>query len=139
MEKPILKDPEQHPTEEIIFSNIGDNKKHWQALFKELHEKYPGFEEQWRYYKDGYAWLLKIVKKKKTVMWVAVFDGFFNTTFYFGEKAEPVIMSSDLPENLKEQYRTNRYGKIRGVTVTPHSAKDIKDVFSLVTLRLSIK
>jgi len=139
MEKPILTDKEQFPTEEIIFSHLADNKQHWQSLFTELHERYSEFEEQWRFYKDGNAWLLKIVKKKKTVLWVTVFDGFFKTTFYFGEKAEPIIMSSDLPENLKEQYRTNKYGKIRGITVTPHSSDNLKEVFSLITLKLSIK
>lgn len=140
MERPILSDKDVFPTDEIIFSHIGKTKKFWSSLFKEIHTKYPGFNEQWQFYNDGKSWLLKITKKSKTIFWVSVFKDSFKTTFYFGNKAEQTIMTSEINDKLKDQFiNGQRFGKIRGITISPSSQNDVKDVISLIELKLKIK
>lgn len=137
MEKPVLTDKDLFPTEEIIFSHIGNTKKYWQELFNQLHSKYPEFTEQWRFYKDGNSWLLKITKKSKTILWVSVFKDHFKTAFYFGEKAEQKILSENISDQLKEQFKNGKkFGKIKEIIVTPSSDEDIANVFSLIELKL---
>ena len=72
MEKPLLADKEQHPTEEIIFSHIGESRHHWETLFGHIHSGYPEFISEWRYYNDGKRWLLKTTKKSKTIFWLVI-------------------------------------------------------------------
>jgi len=72
MEKPILNDENQYPTDEVIFSAIGKTKPTWIRFFKSLEEEYPDLVPEWRFYKDGYAWLMKAVRKKKTIFWLSV-------------------------------------------------------------------
>jgi Protein of unknown function (DUF3788) len=140
MEKPVLTDKDQFPTEEIIFSQIGKTKDFWVSLFNEIKMKYPEFTENWRYYNDGKSWLLKVTKRKKTIFWISVFSNLFKTAFYFGDKAEPIIMASDLSSQLKEQYKSGKkFGKIRAIVITPVSIDDVNDVMSLVKLKLNIK
>lgn len=140
MEKLVLIDKNQFPDEKIIFSFITPVKKYWQNLFKEIHTKHPEFDEQWRYYNDGKSWLLKITKKKKTILWVSVFQDYFKTVFYFGDKAEAVILDSDISNILKEQFKNGkRYGKIRAIVISPASDNDIKDVMKIINIKLKIK
>jgi len=137
MEKPVLVDADKFPTDEIIFSHIGNTKIYWQQFFEELHAKYPEFSEQWRYYNDGKSWLLKIANKSKTILWVSVFKDSFKTAFYFGEKAEQKILSTDISEQLKIQFKNGKkFGKIKEVIVTPSSDDDIVNVISLIESKL---
>ena len=70
-EKPILKDPDQYPTEDVITACIGKRKRSlWISFFDTLHERHPDFSEEWRYYKDGNNWLMKVTRKSMTIFWL---------------------------------------------------------------------
>ena len=49
-------------------------------------------------------------------------------------------MESSISEELKNEFKNGkRYGKIRGITLTINSNKDIEFVKSLINTKLSIK
>ena len=140
MEKCILTDREQFPTEEVIFSYIGKSKIFWNSVFKYIQTNHPDFTEQWKYYNDGKCWLLKVTKKSKTIFWLSVLRESFRITFYFGDKAELLIMESSISNHLKEQFeKAKRYNKIRGISLTISSKEDIEDVTTLIAIKLQIK
>ena len=140
MEPPVLTDSSTYPTEEIIFSHIGRAKTRWQSLFGHIDDHHPDLSEEWRYYKDGKSWLLKVTRKKKTICWVSVIKGAFRMTFYFTDRAEEAIQEMPISEALKEQFRTGKYyNKIRGLTITFRNKKAIADAKALIVLKLSIK
>lgn len=125
MEPLVLSDQSKFPTDEYVFSIIGNNSEHWKDLQKRISEKFPSSTGEWRFYKDGGNWLYKMVYKKKTLFWIGITKDTFRITFYFGGKAEKMISESNLPDELKDQYLTGkRYGKIRAITliVSDHSA-----------------
>lgn len=93
--------------------------------------------EEWRYYRDGKNWLMKVARKSRTVFWLSVCRGCFQITFYLSDKAEGLIQQSDLPPDLKESFiHGKRYGKIRGVTVVFRKKSDIRYAESLIGIRL---
>ena len=140
MEERVLSDKNQFPSEEIIFSHIGKAKTYWQSLFSQIHSNHPEFMEQWRYYNDGKSWLLKVTKKKKTIFWVSVLKGTLKIAFYFGDKAEPAIMASDISEELKAQFKNGKkYGKIRGITLQMNNKNDVENVLALIETKLKVK
>jgi hypothetical protein len=140
MEKPILADKEQFPTEEIIFSHIGESRIHWETIFGHIHANYPEFVSEWRYYNDGKSWLLKTTRKSKTIFWLSVRQDSFQITFYFGDKAEPVILASSISDSLKDAFQNGkRFGKIRAITVQVENGDDGEDVKSLIEIKLNMK
>ena len=140
MEQPILTNRDEFPTEEIIFSHIGKSKVLWQSVFSFIRATHPDLTEEWRYYNDGKSWLLKVVKKTKTVCWVAVLKNSFRMTFYFTDKAEQSIVNSSISDELIEQFQNGkRYNKIRGLTITFKYKKDVEYVKVLIALKLSLK
>jgi hypothetical protein len=140
MEPLVFKDKNQKPTEELIFNAIGDYSKYWDQLFHKLRLLFPDVEENWNYYNDGKSWLLKTVKKKKTLFWTAIFPGTFNVTFYFGDKASDLIDASSIADDLKDQYNNGkRYGKIRAITMKVLSEGDVENALKLAELKNRIK
>ena len=140
MDKPLLDDKEQFPTEEIIFSHIGESRIHWETLFRHIHNHHPDFIGTWRFYNDGKRWLLKTARKSKTIFWLSVMKDAFTITFYFGDKAESAIMAGDISDSIKDSFQNGkRYGKIRGITVHVKSGDDVDNVKSLIEIKLSIK
>jgi hypothetical protein len=140
MEPHVLTDKNQVPTEEVILSHIGQSKSCWESIFKYIHEDHPDFAEQWKFYRDGNCWLLKVTRKSKTIFWLSIIRDAFRITFYFGDKAEPAIMDSAMSGKLKDEFLNGkRYGKVRGITLTIKNNRDIEYVKSLITVKLGIK
>jgi len=140
MEQLVLINENEFPTEEVIFSHLGRTKNYWISLFNHIHSNHPDFSEEWRYYKDGKSWLLKVTRKKKTICWVSVLKKKFRMTFYFTDRVEPAIMDSPISNELKDQFKNGKYfGKIRGLTVTFSNKKDFEYANTLIEKKLSAK
>ena len=138
MNAPVLTDPKQFPSEDVIYSHIGRHRTQWEALFRFIHAEHPDFVETWRYYNDGKSWLLNVSRKKKTIFWLTVTSGTFRITGYFTDKAADAIRASALSDELKQQFLGGpRYGKLGAVTITFRKKRDVEDAKALVALKLS--
>jgi len=139
MEKQLLSDKDQFPTEDIIFSHIGKYRTLWISFFDYLHAEHPDYTEEWRFYNDFKSWLMKVQRKRKTVFWLSIADKTYRATFYFPAKAEQVIMDSSISEELKDQYRCgNKKAVSRGITVFFRNKKDLEQAKLLCDLKQGI-
>jgi len=139
-DKLVLSDKSIIPSDEYIFSFLGERKFLWQMIMQHVAESYKEASGSWNYYNDGKQWLYKLVQKKKTLFWGGILQGAFRITFYFSNKAEPVIESSDLPQEIKEGFRTvKRYGLIRPVTILVNDESDVNNVKKLIAIKSKIK
>jgi len=140
MEKPVLSDETRFPSDEVIFSNLGKSKAFWMSFFGHLDKEHPDFSREWRYYRDGKSWLLKVQHKKKTVFWLSLVPGSFRITFYFTDRAEAAVRESGIAEELKDQFLNGKkYNKIRGLTVTFRKKKDVEYAKALIDIKLKVK
>jgi len=135
----ILNDPSVYPTNEVIFSHIGEYNVLWQRFLEGVHQAYPGSEEIWRFYNDGKSWLFRFVLKKKTLCWIGLFNNTFRITFYFSDKATALIEAGSLPETLKDNYRNGPYfGKIKAITILVETDSDIDHALALAGIRARV-
>ena len=136
MKPPVLRDKNKFPTDAIIFSHIGKAKPLWISFFADLHTEHPELSQEWRYYNDGKSWLMKVTRKSKTIFWLGVLEGTFRITSYFTDKAHGAIAASALSATLKRQFlEGQKYGRIRGITVTFKGPRSVKDARKLVELK----
>jgi hypothetical protein len=136
----VLNDPNQFPSEEIIYSHIGRTKPLWISLFDHIDADHPDFVREWRYYRDGKSWLLKVTQKKQTIFWLSIIKSGFRTTFYFTDKAKEIIMSSELSDELKQQFTSGKsFGKIKGINIVYAKKKNIEDAKILIDIKLRMK
>lgn len=136
----VLTNPNVQPDEQQIFGIIGEKSSFWLELHDYLHHQHTDISEGWRFYNDGKCWLFRYIKKTKTICWIAMLEETFRVGFWFGAKAEPIILASDLPENIKEEYRNAKKTKIgSGIGIVINSRTDVENVIKLMELRIKIK
>jgi hypothetical protein len=136
----VLSDKDKKPDDTLIFSIIGTKKQYWNEVMNHLKENYNESSGDWNYYNDGKQWLFKMTQKKKTVFWAGLLKESFRITFYFGDKAESVIDASDLPQSVKDGFKTGkRYGKIRAISLKVSDASDIDIIKKLVAIKVKLK
>jgi len=139
-EKIMLSDKQVIPTDEYIFTIIGDKKKLWQSIMSYATENYKDSSGTWNYYNDGKRWLFKFIQKKKTIFWISILEDTFRVTFWFPDKAEPVIENSDLPPGLKNEFKSaKKYGSTRSVTIKMNKSEDVDNVLKLIAIKNMIK
>jgi len=138
-EQMVLSDKNIIPTDEYIYSLLGERKVLWQTILKECLEKHEA-SGTWNYYNDGKQWLFKMVRKKKTLFWSGIYPDTFRITFYFPDRAEALIDSSELPVAIKEEFKTaKKYGAIRPVSLKVFEHSDVENVLRLVEIKNRIK
>jgi hypothetical protein len=136
-----LSDKQIIPTDDYIFSILGEKKIYWQSVMKYAFENFKDISGGWNYYNDGKQWLFKLVQKKKTIFWAGILkEETFRITFYFGDKAEPIIDDSELPKSIKDGFKTAKhYGAIRGVSIKVFDSSDVDNVLKLIVIKHKIK
>jgi hypothetical protein len=136
-----LSNPSVYPSDDLVFALIGEKKIFWQKIQKHILESNKDISWVWNYYNDGKQWLFKLVQKKKTIFWAAILaTGEFRITFYFSDKAEPLIFGSDLPQSVKEDFKTaKKYGLIRPASQLVNSHEDVETILKLAEIKLKLK
>jgi len=136
----ILTDKLALPTPGLLSSILGEKSLWWDQIVNSAKADYKEVSEVWRYYNDGKQWLFRLLQKKKTICWIGVLKDTFKVSFYFGDKAEPLIESSDLPDHIKNSFATaKRYNNFRGLSITMKEVKDIEIVLKLVAVKMKMK
>ena len=135
-----LTDKNIFPTEELIFSLIGHNTVFWHRIMKYADENYSDISGGWNYYNDGKTWLFKLVHKKKTLFWAGILNDTFRITFWFSDRALPLIEDAFLPPSLKDELRnTRKYGAVRPLSIIVREQSDADNVITLISLKYNIK
>ena len=141
--QPTLTDQTQVPTEAVVRSHLGESGLLWKALFDRIHEAHAGFGEEWRYYRDGRSWLLKVTRRSRTICWVSVGKGAFAVTVYLPAHVAQQVAGSSLPADLKAQFlEADPAARTRGITVVFRQDSDLSAVQAadeLLTLRDHIR
>ncbi|HNR27209.1 MAG TPA: DUF3788 family protein [Bacteroidales bacterium] len=123
--KQLLRDPEQKPGEALFRSILDQNL--CQVMEKILQSlTAAGIDFEWRYYKDGNAWLGKATYRKKTVAWISLWENLVKAGFYFTDKTQPGVLELPLDPVIKTLFAEAKpIGKLIPLTL------DIKDTTSL--------
>ena len=128
------------PTDELIFSVIGDKKLLWQRIIQYASGTISDASGSWNYYNDGKRWLYKLVQKKKTIFWAGLMNDTLRITFWFSDKAWPAIEASPLPPSIKDEFRNaKKSGSVRPVSIILNEHPDADNVITLISIKHKIK
>lgn len=136
-EKPILTDPNSAPSPVSLKAALEDSYTVYKDFIHMITNEPLNLKEDWRYYRDGKAWLCKVTRKGKTVFWLSAYKGYFKTSFYFTEKNAADIAALPISKKLKETFTSNKpIGKLIPMSITVRDEKQIKDVQKLVEYKV---
>ena len=140
MEAILLREPDILPTREVLEDVLGESFSALNELIEIITEPKFGLVTEWNYYKDGKAWLCKVVHKKKTVFWLSVWDKFFKVGFYFTEKNCLGVLELDIDEKIKEDFgQSKNIGKLIPLGISVTKKEQIEDVLKIIDYKKSLK
>jgi hypothetical protein len=135
----LLRDPNVDPTEAAIKNALGPTVF---EVFKELTKilyKYKLVPE-WRFYRDGNAWLCKVVYKKKTIFWLSIWENLIKVSFYFTERT--VLGLKELA--IKNEFVDNAFtakpiGKLIPLVFEVDKIGQLPDLEAIINYKKSLK
>ncbi|KAA8479706.1 uncharacterized protein DUF3788 [Arcticibacter tournemirensis] len=140
MESQLLREQDVYPSESVIKQALGASYAVFAELEKTITSNTFALVPEWNYYKDGKAWLCKVLYKKKTVFWLSVWPGFFKVSFYFTEKNRDVIPSLSVDMDIKEAFmQAKPIGRLIPLTVNVSRKEQISDLLKLVECKKNLK
>lgn len=135
----LLRDPEQIPDDKL-FQRILDNTAY--EILKKIIEILiaSGLTLEWRYYKDGKAWLGKVTYKGKTILWLSVWDEFMKTSFYFTEKTRAGVLDLDIDNNIKSSFAIVKpIGKLIPLVLEIKNEEALKELKCVIDYKTKLK
>ncbi len=140
MDKPLLNDPSIPPSPEVLRTALGDSYPAYEEMLEAVTGDEFGLLPEWRYYKDGKAWLCKMTFRKKTVFWLSAWDGHFKTSFYIVERHCRGIHDLEIDDNIKEGLKkASPSGTLFPVTMSISRKEQVKDLLTLVVYKKGLK
>lgn len=133
-----LTDQSVYPDEKILKGALGRSYPAYCALLELFDRK--GMQYQWRYYMDGKAWLCKVQKKKRTIVWMSAWKGFMKAAIYIPEKHLESIFELPLSEETKERIRTTKnVGKSKPCIFEIRNQGILKDMDQVIEFKIQVK
>ena len=137
MEIQLLKDPDILPTAEVLESVLGKKYPVFREFMNTAESEEFKLEPEWRYYKDGEAWLCKITFRNKTVVWLSVWSGCFKLGFYFTEKSGGGIPCLQINDSIKKDYLNHAaIGKLKPLVVETRMKSQLSDINTLLKYKI---
>lgn len=134
----LLTDPERTPTAEHLKAEFGALYPIYAELIDTIEADGFCLAAEWRFYKDGKAWLCKISRKKKTVVWMSAWRNCLRLGFYFTARKGMGIPELDIDPVLKASYAAAKpIGKLKPLVVDLKEFEQLSDLYTLLRYKIS--
>lgn len=137
----LLKDPEIFPSNEVLRETLGDDiYKVLESFVETITSEGYGLALEWRFYNDGKAWLCKGVHKKKTILWLSIWEESFKIGFYFTEKHLEGIAALEISKTIKDEFaKIKPVGRLIPMIFDVCKKEQLDDLLTVVRHKKSLK
>ena len=133
----ILKDPKVTLTSHVLKTNLGKLYEIYEKLVTTIESERFKATPEWKFYKDGGAWLCKITRKKKTVFWLSAWQSHFEAAFYFTENTGKGITDLSIKRAHKTAYtEAPPIGNLKPLIMEISTAAQLNDVFTVADYKI---
>lgn len=133
-----LKDEQVYPDEEVLAGVLGDSYGAYCDLIKLFDTN--EMTHEWRYYHDGKAWLCKVQKKKKTIVWMSAWKDFMKATIYVHERDVEGVYNLNISEEHKQRFRASRkMGKSTACSFEIRGSEVLEDFAKVMQYKMALK
>ena len=137
MEKPVLNNEDVYPDNNTIKKVLREYFTLYNDLINKINKTPFNLLAEWRYYNDGKSWLCKIIYKKKTVIWLSIWDGYFKLSFYFSEKNYKGIYNLNINNHIKLEFESVDFtGKLKPLIIKVTDKSQIDDILIIADYKM---
>lgn len=130
-------DKQVMPDEAALASEIGETKKYLDRICRFIEEETGQLTREWKHYGQKTGWTLKLLSKKRNLLFVGPENGYFIVAFVFGDRAVEAVSKSQLPETIKnELINARKYAEGRGIRFEIRDDSDLENVKELIRIKI---
>lgn len=135
-----LRNAEIFPSDKVLKDTLGDVYDVLESFLATITNEAFLLSFEWRYYNDGKAWLCKVQHKKKTILWLSVWEGFFKVSFFFTEKHLEAIAALDISEAIKTELASAKpVGRLIPMIFNINNASQLEELLTVVHFKKTLK
>jgi uncharacterized protein DUF3788 len=125
------------PTEKELAAALGSAKPVWDGLLSKL-DQLGVTSQEWKSYSAKAGWSLRLLRGKRTILWLAPCPGAIRTAVILGDRAVQAARDSKLPKRVLRILDTaTRYPEGTAVRIEFRSARDVATVIRLAEIKLA--
>ena len=133
-----LRDETIYPDKNVLRSILDKSYESYAALLEVFNKN--GLLYEWRYYRDGKAWLCKVQKKKRTIVWMSAWKEYMQATVYFPEKHLEKVYLLDVCNDIKMKIKsTKNVGKLKPCIFEIKDKNILTDFLKVMKLKIECK
>lgn len=133
-----LKDERVYPDDAVLRKVLGRSFAAYQALLELFSAN--DMSHEWRYYRDGKAWLCKVQKKKKTIIWMSARTGFVKAGIYVPERYLDDLLKLEIDKDTRERITSSEtIMKSRPCVFDVKNKKVLKDLELVMKFKIGLK
>jgi hypothetical protein len=125
------------PNKEELAEALGPSKALWDRLIADLMTENGLDGQEWKCYSPKYGWSLRLLRKKRNILYLSPCTGSFRAMFILGDKAMIVVRSSKFPKKLQKIIaEAPKYPEGTGIRLDVVGPRDIPAIKKLVQIKL---
>jgi hypothetical protein len=130
-------DGASRPTKQSVATALASSGPLWLGLIRHITTRYPPISEEWAFSSAQAGWSLRLVHKKRRILYLIPQEGAFLVGVVLGEKAVTAANSSPLPKAvLSEINGARKYAEGRGIRLRVQSPADVQSVEVLAAIKV---
>ncbi len=133
-----LRDRDIYPSDAVLSSLLGDSFAAYCDLLTLL--KANNLTHEWRFYDDGKAWLCKVQKQKRTIVWMSAWKGCMKATIYIPEKYKSKLRLLEIgQQTMQTIFDAKPVGKSQPCTFEIRSSQILIEFEKLIHFKVANK
>jgi hypothetical protein len=125
------------PTDAEVAATLGPAKPVWDRLIADLAAEHNLTEREWKSSSPKWGWALRIVRKKRNILYLIACEGCFRITLVLGDKAVKAAYGSGLPAPaIKLIKESKKYPEGTAIYIDVKGAKDLPFIKKLAGIKL---
>lgn len=126
--------PPAHDLERVLGRAMGA----WEALLRHLAAEYAPLTEQWGFSGIKYGWSLRVIQKKRTILYMTPQERCFLVGFALGEKAVEAARAAGLTGSVIDVIDSaTKYAEGLAVRLEVRYKKDVPDIEKLAAAKMA--
>jgi hypoxanthine phosphoribosyltransferase len=125
------------PDEKMLATALNTTKIHFDSITRFIENEYGEINFEWKFYNQKAGWILKIINKKRNILFIIPCSGYFRVSFTLGDKAVDKVVEGNFPDSVKNEFlEARKYAEGRTIQIDVRNDEDGKIIPELVRVKL---
>lgn len=130
-------DKNRMPDDFALTAELAETKTNLDRICSFIESETGQLTREWKHYGQKAGWTLKLISKKRNLLFVLPQNGYFAVGFVFGDRAVEAVLKSQLPEAIKnELVNARKYAEGRGIRFEIKDDSEMESVLKLIRIKI---